>query len=81
MRQAKAVAESRILFLTELLGLPVFDTKQRRIGRVKDAAIVPRVDRDRVDRYLVGGGWAWLTVRHDRCAPSASTASSSTTNN
>jgi CBS domain-containing protein len=33
---------------------------------VKDAAIVPRVDRDRVDRYLVGGGWAWLTVRHDQ---------------
>ena len=54
------------LFLTELLGLPVFDTRQRRIGRVKDAAIVPRVDRDRVDRYLVGGGWAWLTVRHDQ---------------
>ena len=66
MGQATAVAEPRILFLTELLGLPVYDIKQRRIGRVKDAAIVPRVDRDRVDRYLVGGGWAWLTVRHDQ---------------
>ena len=64
--QATAVPASRNLFLTELLGLPVFDIKQRRIGRVKDAAIVPRVDRDRVDRYLVGGGWAWLTVRHDQ---------------
>jgi flagellar motility protein MotE (MotC chaperone)/sporulation protein YlmC with PRC-barrel domain len=55
-----------LLFLTELMGLPVFDLKQRRIGRVKDAAIVPRTDRDRVDRYLVGGGWAWLAVRHDQ---------------
>ena len=33
---------------------------------VKDAAIVPLIDPVRVDRYLVGGGWAWLTVRHDQ---------------
>ncbi len=30
-----------MLFLTELLGLKVFDLKGRRIGVVKDAAIVP----------------------------------------
>ncbi len=55
-----------LLFLTELTGLPVFDLKRRRLGRVKDAALVPRVDRARVDRFLVGGGWAWLTVRYDQ---------------
>jgi CBS domain-containing protein/sporulation protein YlmC with PRC-barrel domain len=55
-----------LLYLTELLGLPVFDLKRRRIGRVKDAALVPLIDPFRVDRFLVGGGWAWLTVRHDQ---------------
>ncbi len=54
------------LFLTELVGLPVFDLKRRRLGRVRDASIRPAVDRARVDRYLVGGGWAWLTVRYDQ---------------
>jgi len=56
------------LFLTELLGLKVYDLKRRRIGRVRDAALVPLVDPVRVDRYLLGGGWAWLTVRHDQVA-------------
>ena len=55
-----------LLFLTELVGLRVCDTRGRRIGRVRDAALVPLVDAVRVDRYLVGGGWAWLTVRHDQ---------------
>ena len=57
----------KFLFLTELLGLKVFDLKGRRIGVVKDAAVVPLVDPVRVDRYLIGGvGSAWLTVRHDQ---------------
>jgi len=55
-----------ILFLTELLGLSVYDLKGRRLGLVKDAAIVPLIHPSRVDRFLVGGGWAWLTVRHDQ---------------
>ncbi|MCS6952184.1 MAG: CBS domain-containing protein [Bryobacterales bacterium] len=59
------MAES-ILYLTELVGLKVFDLKGRRIGRIKDAALVPLIDPVRVDRYLVGGGWAWLTIRHDQ---------------
>jgi magnesium transporter len=54
------------LFLTELLGLRVFDLKGRRLGVVKDAAIVPLVDPVRLDRYLIGSGGAWLTVRHDQ---------------
>jgi CBS domain-containing protein/sporulation protein YlmC with PRC-barrel domain len=55
-----------VLFLTELLGLPVYDLKGRRIGRIRDAAVVPVADPFRVDRYLLGAGSAWLTVRHDQ---------------
>ncbi len=55
-----------LLYLTELVGLKVCDTRGHRIGRVKDAALVPLIDAVRVDRYLVGGGWAWLTVRHEQ---------------
>lgn len=54
------------LFFTELTSLPVNDVKGRRIGRVKDAALVPLVNPSRIDRYLVGGGEAWLTVRFDQ---------------
>jgi len=56
-----------LLFLTELLGLPVYDLKGRRIGRIRDSAVVPLIDPFRVDRFLVGAGSAWLTVRHDQC--------------
>jgi magnesium transporter len=55
-----------ILFLTELLGLKVYDLKGRTLGVVKDAAIVPLIHPSRVDRFLLGGGWAWLTIRHDQ---------------
>ncbi len=55
-----------LLYLTEVIGLKVYDLKRRRIGRVKDAALVPLIDSARVDRFLIGGGWAWLTVRHDQ---------------
>ena len=56
----------QFLYFTELLGMPVFDLKGRRIGRVKDAALVPRVHASRIDRFLVGAGDAWLTVRYDQ---------------
>jgi len=55
-----------ILFLTELLGLKVFDLKRRRLGVVKDAALVPLVHPSRVDRFLVGTGVTWLSVRYDQ---------------
>jgi CBS domain-containing protein/sporulation protein YlmC with PRC-barrel domain len=55
-----------VLFLTELVGLAVYDLKGRKLGRVKDAAVVPLIHARRVDRYLLGGGWAWLTIRHDQ---------------
>jgi magnesium transporter len=57
---------AELLFFTELLGLKVYDLKGRRIGRIADAALVPLIHPVRVDRYLVGGGWAWLTVRYDQ---------------
>lgn len=55
-----------LLFFTEIPGLPVLDLKGQRIGRLRDLAVVPLVDPRRVDRFLVGGGWAWLTVRYDQ---------------
>src|SRR6476660_8807065 len=55
-----------LLFHTELLGLPVYDLKGRRIGRVRDSAVLPVIDPFRVDRFLIGAGSAWLTVRHDQ---------------
>src|SRR5665213_806635 len=58
-----------LLFFTELAGLPVFDLKHRRIGSVRDAAIVPLIHPARIDRYLVGGsGSSWLSVRYDQIA-------------
>ncbi|SPE42582.1 MgtE intracellular region [Candidatus Sulfopaludibacter sp. SbA3] len=55
-----------LLFFTELLSMPVHDVRGRRIGRAKDAALVPLVHPSRIDRVLVGGGDAWLTVRYDQ---------------
>lgn len=63
---ASVTSKEDILFLTELLGLKVFDLRGRRIGTVKDAAIVPLVDPVRIDRFLIGSGSAWLTVRYDQ---------------
>ncbi len=60
------MADDRIVYLTDLLGLRVYDLKGRRLGVLRDAAVVPLVHPSRIDRYLVGGGWAWLTVRHDQ---------------
>jgi sporulation protein YlmC with PRC-barrel domain/CBS domain-containing protein len=55
-----------ILYFTELVGLRVFDRKGRRIGRIEDAALVPLIEPGRIDRFVVGGGWSWLTVRYDQ---------------
>jgi len=54
------------LYFTELLSMPVLDLKSRRIGRVKDAALVPREHPSRIARFLVGGGDTWLTLRFDQ---------------
>ena len=46
--------------------MPVVDRKRRRIGRVKDAAILPIVHAARIDRLLVGGADTWLAIRFDQ---------------
>jgi magnesium transporter len=56
----------QLLFLTELLGLKVYDLKGRKLGAVRDAALVPLIHPVRVDRYLIGGDGTLLTVRHDQ---------------
>ncbi len=56
----------QFLFLTELFGLKVYDLKGRKLGVVKDAAIVPLIDPVRVDRYLIGGDGTLLTLRYDQ---------------
>jgi Mg/Co/Ni transporter MgtE len=56
----------QLLYFTELMSMPVLDLKGRRIGRVKDAAIVPLVNATRIDRFLIGAGESWLTVRYDQ---------------
>jgi magnesium transporter len=59
------VAET-LLFFTELLGMTVYDVKGRRLGRIKDAALVPLVHPSRIDRFLIGAGLTWLTIRYDQ---------------
>ena len=58
--------EDEILYLTELLGLQVYDLKGRRIGELRDAALVPLIHPVRLDRFLVGAGPGWLSIRYDQ---------------
>src|SRR4051795_2665923 len=54
------------LYLSELIGVRVFDLKGRLIGTLRDAALVPLIDPVRLDRYLVGAGPGWLSIRYDQ---------------
>jgi magnesium transporter len=59
----------QILYLTELLGLKVYDLKRRVLGRVRDAALVPLNHPTRVDRFLIGtgsSGWAWISFGYEQ---------------
>ena len=56
----------QFLFLTELLGLRVYDLKGRKLGVVRDAALVPLADPVRIDRFLISGDSTLLTVRYDQ---------------
>jgi magnesium transporter len=53
-------------YLSELLGVKVYDLKGRLIGTLRDAALVPLIDPVRLDRYLVGAGPGWLSIRWDQ---------------
>jgi magnesium transporter len=63
---ASSIPDEEIVYLTEVLGLKVYDLKGRQLGTCRDAALVPLVDPIRVDRYLVGAGPGWLSIRHDQ---------------
>ena len=67
------------IFFTELLGMPVYDLKHRRIGRVKDAAVVPLIHSSRIDRFLVSAGGSWLSIRYDQIAAIAFTGEDTAT--
>ena len=54
------------LYLTELLGQKVYDLKGLAIGTLRDAALVPLIDPIRLDRFLVGAGPGWLSIRYDQ---------------
>ncbi len=57
----------RLLYLTELRGLPVISPHGERIGRVVEAALAPTEHTRRVARYLVGGrGRTRFSIRHDQ---------------
>src|SRR5690242_13366288 len=55
-----------ILYFTELLNLKVVDLRGKKIGNLRDAALVPLIDPLRIDRFLVGAGPGWLSIRHDQ---------------
>jgi CBS domain-containing protein/sporulation protein YlmC with PRC-barrel domain len=55
-----------IVYFTELLSLNVVDLRGKKIGNLRDAALVPLIDPLRIDRFLVGAGPGWLSVRHDQ---------------
>ena len=65
---SKLTPDDEVLYLTELLGVQVYDLKGRLIGQLRDAALVPLIDPVRVDRFLVGAGPGWLSIRHDQVA-------------
>ncbi len=63
---SRLMAEENVLYFTELVGLKVFDLRGKQIGNLREAALVPLIDPLRIDRYLVGAGPSWLSVRHDQ---------------
>lgn len=62
-----------ILYLSELLGLKVYDLRGRDIGTLRDAALVPLIDPVRLDRFLVGAGAAWLSIERGSSSAVVST--------
>ena len=60
------VKEDEVLYLSELLRVPVYDLKGRRIGTLRDAALVPLIHPVRIDRYLIGAGPGWFSIRYDQ---------------
>jgi magnesium transporter len=64
--QSSSDTAQDVLYLSELLRTKVYDLKGRLIGTFRDAAVVPLIHPVRLDRYLVGAGPGWLSIRYDQ---------------
>ncbi len=58
--------DAEILYWSEIAGVKVYDLKGRDIGTLQDAALIPLIDPVRLDRFMVGAGVAWLSIRYDQ---------------
>ncbi|RMF82093.1 MAG: hypothetical protein D6744_06385, partial [Planctomycetota bacterium] len=56
----------RLVYLTELTGMPLRGPGGRRIGRVFEAAVIPTEHARRVALYLFGDRKSPFVVRHDQ---------------
>jgi CBS domain-containing protein/sporulation protein YlmC with PRC-barrel domain len=65
-RVGESGKQEEIFYLSELIGLKVYDLKGRHIGVLRDAALIPLIHPLRVDRFLVGAGPGWLSIRYDQ---------------
>ena len=58
----------RMVYLTELTGMPVEGPNGLRIGRVREVALTPSQHPRRVSRFLIGSGKTQFMVRYDQVA-------------
>ncbi len=58
----------RLIYLTELTGMPVEGPNGLRIGRVREVALTPSQHPRRVSRFLIGSGKTRFMIRYDQVA-------------
>jgi CBS domain-containing protein len=63
-----STAQERLVYLTELTGLPLEGANGDRIGRIRDVALAPREHPRRVSRFLFGDNRTRFQVRFDQIA-------------
>ncbi len=67
MAMERAQTDSaKLVYLTELTGMRLIGPNGARIGRVREAAVVPREHARRVARFLFGTGHTRFAVRWDQ---------------
>ncbi len=59
---------NRLVYLTELTGMPVEGPNGLRIGRVREVALTPSQHPRRVSRFLIGSGKTRFMIRYDQVA-------------
>jgi len=60
--------DRRLVYLTELTGMPVEGPNGLRIGRVREVALAPSQHPRRVSRFLIGPGKTRFMIRYDQVA-------------